>query len=223
MNKLFNNITIISTTNDHSNIENQLKQFENINYTIYDCFDNELNKNAFNLFNIANLLDDSIQTSFDLSLLFAYYNIINNALQNDLDHILIFEDNFKLLKKEYIDDFLDNIPYDFDIIQFSTIDIDNVLEKNNFFIDAVDDKKYFIETKYNFMSNNGLALSKNGMQFFVDTINHKIMHPYLPIYKSNKKILKHYISTVPIVYLENVDEISYNNIYSKLNKELYNL
>lgn len=215
------NINIISISNDIDNINKQLSEY-NVNYNIYNCFENELNFKTYNLLKISNMLDSSITCNFDLCLLFAYYNIIYNALNNELSHILIFEDNFKLMKNEYLMDFMNYLPYDFDIIQFSILDRNNILE-DNFFVDEINNGNYFITTKYNFLSNNGLFLSKEGMEFFINTINKKIVHPYLPIYNSNKKILRHYISTVPIVYLENTDEYSYNNIYSKLDKSLYNL
>ena len=215
------NINIISLSNNIDNIKKQLSEY-NVSYNIYNCFENELNLKTYNLFKISNMLDSSITCHFDLCLLFAYYNIIYNAFNNNLSHILIFEDNFKLLKKEYLTEFMDHLPFDFDIIQFSILDKENLLE-NNFLQKESENDNYFVTTKYNFVSNNGLFLSKDGMKYFIETINKKLVHPYLPIYNSNKKILRHYISTVPIVYLENTDEYSYNNIYSKLDKSLYNL
>ena len=219
---MFKNVTIISTSNNHDNIKKQLNEY-NIDYNIYDCYENQLITKNYNLLKISNMLDSSITSSKDLCLLYAYYNIINNAYNNNLSHILIFEDSFKLMKNEYLQDFINNLPYDFDIIQFSILDNDNQLLEENIFVNEIENNKYFITTSYKFMSNNGLYLSRNGMKFFIDEINKKITHPYIPIYNSNKKLLRHYISTVPLVYLEKTDKNSYRNIYSLLNKDLYNL
>ena len=219
---MFKNVTVIATSNNHDNIKKQLSEY-NIDYNIYDCYESALNTRMYNLLKISNTLDPSVKSPADLNLLYAYYNIINSAYNNNLEHILIFEDSFKLLKKEYMEDFIQNIPYDFDIIQFSILDVDNRLSEKNIFTSEIENEKYFVTTDYNFTSNNGLYLSREGMKFFIDEINKKLTHPYIPIYNSNKNLLRHYISTVPLVYLEKTDKNSYKNIYSLLNKDLYNL
>jgi hypothetical protein len=179
----------------------------------------------------------------ELNLMREFYTIIKTSYLKGYDHILIFEDDFQLMKKDYLSMFLDKMPEDFDIIQFSILFNPNFFNMNKIF-NAYQNGQYFIKAPTGFWSNCGLALSKNGMKYFIDTIDKEMQAADIPIFedsnmnKSFGKInlqndLNHYISTVPLVYLsknkstvqtkENKDEELLYKYYQTVEEKYYNI
>ena len=169
-----------------------------------------------------------------------FYNIIKTSYLRGFEHILIFEDDFSLMKNDILNDFIEHIPEDFDIIQFSLL-----FKKDMYNIDdyqkEYENGKYFFKAPFGAWSNNGLALSRKGMKYFIDKIDEEfVAADYVAFESSNnydfygKTInsnLNHYFSTVPLVYLDKrfdsqvqqEDKKDLYLLYDMLDKNFYNL
>ena len=186
----------------------------------------------------------SINYSSEFNLTRNFYSIIKTSYLRGFNRILIFEDDFSLMKTEILNDFIENIPNDFDIIQFSLLFKDDMYSSDDIIKEYEEHNKYFIKAPFGAWSNNGLALSRKGMKYFIDEIDKKFKAADYPIFEStnpydfygnknnNEKYqLNHYFSTVPIVYLdqrfssnvqfEKKDELY--KYYKNFNKSYYNL
>lgn len=176
----------------------------------------------------------------ELNLAREFYTIIKTSYLRGYNNVLIFEDDFHLMKTECIKPFCDNIPKDFDIIQLSILaetwmfSIDELRKEYN-------NGKYFIPMKFGAWSNCGLALSRNGMKYFIDYLDNVFTAADIPIFESTNIIpiygnkidnnLNHYIPTVPLVYLNNSfksqvqikykDDSFLYKLYEYINKENY--
>jgi len=151
----------------------------------------------------------------ELNLAREFYSIIKISYERGFNNILIFEDDFSLMKNEYINEFISNIPNDFDIIQFSTLANKKLFDYNKL-IKTYSEGKLFIECNSGFWSNNGLALSRKGMKYFLDYYNSEFVAADIPQFEFNNtdkffgktyikeknQDIKSYISTVPLVYLQ---------------------
>lgn len=176
----------------------------------------------------------------ELNLAREFYSIIKTSYLRGMSKILIFEDDFHLMKNEYIKEFTDDFPLDFDIIQFSIL-----AELNMFSADKlqnlVENGVHFIPMNFGAWSNCGLALSRNGMKYFIDYFANTFTAADIPIFESKNNIpiygnlntsaLKHYIPTVPLVYLSSEfesqvqtrkkDDTGLYLYYELLNKDIY--
>lgn len=176
----------------------------------------------------------------ELNLAREFYSIIKTSYLRGMNRILIFEDDFHLMKTENIKEFVDNIPQDFDIIQFSIL-----AELNMFSVDKLekelDNGNYFVPMDFGAWSNCGLALSRNAMKYFIDYIDKNFTAADIPIFESTNIIpiygnntnngLKHYIPTVPLVYLSaefesqvqtrKKDDTGLYTYYNQINKDYY--
>ena len=111
------------------------------------------------------------------------------------------------------EDYLENIPEDFDIIQLSYLfeycphQIEDILLNEN---------KFFIKLDFGCWSNCGLCLSKKGMKYFIDAIDKEFLAADIPIFESQNnnpyygktntgKGLNHYIPNIPLIYLDGKD------------------
>ena len=172
-----------------------------------------------------------------------FYSIIKRSYLKGYNHILIFEDDFNLMKNEYLNDFVDHIPEDFDIIQFSILANREILP--NYYVigkEYEENGKYFIEPPEGFWSNCGLALSRKGMKYFIDTIDEEFIAADIVAFENKNKIffygktnvksgLKHYIPTVPLVYLidngdSQIQKSSKHELYEyydNIDKDFYNI
>ena len=216
LNKVFDKIYVIHCAeNDErlKNINNQINQ-SGIDLDIWwTCYHphSDMMINGMILSNNAY----KIANGKELNLTREFYSIIKTSYLRGFDKILIFEDDFHLMKTEYIEEFVDNIPKDFDIIQFSIL-----AEPFLFSIDKLEHEyengNYFIPMEFGAWSNCGLALSRIGMKYFINFIDKKFAAADIPIYDNSNKLhiynklnndnqykLKHYIPTVPLVYLTN--------------------
>lgn len=170
----------------------------------------------------------------ELNLVREFYTIIKVSYDLGLNHILIFEDDFSLMRNENIEEFISNMPEDFDIIQFSTLSNKKLFDYNEL-IQKYTQGILFTEVNCGFWSNNGLALSRKGMEYFLNYYNNEFVAADIPQFERNNsdkffgntyikekyKNVKSYITTVPIVYLQY--ELN-SNVQSKTDntkKELY--
>ena len=143
------------------------------------------------------------------------------------------------MKNEYINEFISNIPNDFDIIQFSTLANKKLFDYNKL-IKTYSEGKLFTECNSGFWSNNGLALSRKGMKYFLDYYNSEFVAADIPQFEFNNtdkffgktyikeknQDIKSYISTVPLVYLQyslNSNVQDYDDPSKKELYEYYNL
>ena len=169
-----------------------------------------------------------------------FYTIIKTSYLRGFNNILIFEDDFSLMKTEILNDFISHMPEDFDIIQFSLLFNKDMYDFKNLTKEYKNDN-YFIKAPFGAWSNNGLALSRKGMKYFIDKIDKEfVAADYVPFESANKydfygktKIsnLNHYISTAPIVYLDKrfdsqvqqEDKKDLYEYYKYIDKSCYNL
>lgn len=183
----------------------------------------------------------------ELNLVREFYSIIKISYDRGFNNILIFEDDFSLMKNEYINEFISNMPEDFDIIQFSTLSNKKLFDYTEL-IDKYNNGILFTEVNAGFWSNNGLALSRNGMKYFLDYYNNEFVAADIPQFEFNNtnkffgntyikekhSNIKFYISTVPIVYLQykfnsnvqNSEDITKNELYQyyeSIDKKFYNI
>lgn len=176
----------------------------------------------------------------ELNLAREFYTIIKTSYLRGMNKILIFEDDFHLMKTEYIQNFCEHIPDDFDIIQFSILAELNMFEPDEL-SKLIEKEIYFTPMNFGAWSNCGLALSRNAMKYFIDYLDKVFTAADIPIFESSNIIpiygntvgsgLKHYIPTVPIVYLINnndsqvqtrsKDDSGLYKFYEQVNKDLY--
>lgn len=173
-----------------------------------------------------------------------FYTIIKTSYLRGFNRILIFEDDFSLMKKEVLDDFMEHIPNDFDIIQLSLLFKNEMYNYYNYMNEYENNDKYFIKAPFGAWSNNGLALSRKGMKYFIDEIDKEFMAADYPTFESSNQYdfygktnkmeeyqLNHYFPSVPIVYLDKrfnsqvqqEDKKDLYALYELLNKDYYNL
>lgn len=245
LNDMFDKIYVIHCVENNERLKNiEFQQKESglnldIWWTCYHPWSNQI-VNGFILTNRCRYLINGAE--FNLTR--EFYTIIKTSYLKGLNHILIFEDDFNLMKNEYLNDFLEHMPNDFDIIQFSILANTNMcdyeeLEK------LYEDDVYFIKPNFGAYSNCGLALSRKGMKYFIDTIDKEFLAADIPAFEDTNKIkwfgrtnvnsgLNHYITTVPLVYLNNDNKSQVQQLkgdtksdlyeyYKYINKDFYNI
>ena len=144
------------------------------------------------------------------------------------------------MKNEVLNEFCKYIPEDFDIIQFSLLFKKDMYNINDYQKEYENDK-YFIKAPFGAWSNNGLALSRNGMKYFIDKIDKEFMAADYVSFESTNNYdfygqtdssgLNHYFPTIPIVYLDKrfdsqvqqEDKKELYLMYDMLDKKYYNL
>ncbi len=138
-----------------------------------------------------------------------HYSIIKECYDRKFNKILIMEDDIKFYKNmKTFCEFLNNIPKDFDLLQFGGFTTD---PKAKNILNAKDKGKYWVTHKDVQMWNASMyALSRKGMEFYL-TFMDKILFWVAdgPLYKAplNDKLLKSYISTIPLVIQADKHEI----------------
>lgn len=176
----------------------------------------------------------------ELNLTREFYTIIKVSYLKGYDHILIFEDDFNLMKLDKLNEFCDNFPEDFDIIQFGILPNPDTYDYSKI-LKSYLCKKYFIKMDFGAYGNCGLALSRKGMKYFIDSIDKEFNAADIPIFEDTNKIsfygkvkntnLNHYIPTMPLVYLnidnesniQTGDKSDIYEYYKKINKKYYNI
>ena len=166
-----------------------------------------------------------------------HYAIVKECYDRGFNSVLIMEDDIKFIKdsKLFIK-FIDNIPDDYDVLQFGAFTVDpKVLDILNKFNKNI----YWTTHRYVHTWNCSMyALSRKGMQYYLAFMNKFFWVADGPLYKApvNHKLINSYLSTVPIVIqadkdlitsdirTKETDSIDYNtrNLYeSKIDKNDY--
>ena len=243
LNKIFDKIFVIHCIENElrmKNIEFQQKE-NNIKLEIHETCYFPWSQQAVNGLILSNR-GRYIVNGSEFNLTREFYSIIKRSYLKGLERILIFEDDFNLMKNKYLDEFIEHFPQDFDIIQFSILANKEILPDYREIESEYVKGNYFIECKKGFWSNCGLALSRKGMKYFIDYIDNEFVAADIPIFENKNKIqffgrtdvksgLKHYISTVPLVYLKNIsdsqiqntDKSELYNYYKNIDETYYNI
>lgn len=169
-----------------------------------------------------------ISNGSEFNLTREFYRIIKTSYLKGFKRILIFEDDFRLLKPNYMEPFLESFPKDFDIIQLSylfNIQMYDFSKLTDLYYEDV----HWVEKDFGAFSNNGLALSRKGMKYFIDFIDNEFVAADIPMHesKNNNKFwghinksdsdIKHYVPTIPLVYVDGVD----SRVQTDDKKDLY--
>lgn len=230
LNKIFDKIFVIHCIENEprmKNIEFQQKE-NNIKLEIHETCYFPWSQQAVNGLILSNR-GRYIVNGSEFNLTREFYSIIKRSYLKGLERILIFEDDFNLMKNEYLDEFVEHFPQDFDMIQFSILANKEILPDYREIESEYVKGNYFIECKKGFWSNCGLALSRKGMKYFLDTIDKEFLAADIVAFEDTNKIfffgknniksgLKHYIPTVPLVYLNDLGD---SKIQETNKKELY--
>lgn len=140
-----------------------------------------------------------------------HYSMVKQAYDQGYEYCLIMEDDIRFLNNKNLwENYLKNIPDNFDILQFGGFTVDPRI------------KTYMDETKYWIKHNNVpvwnasmYALSRKGMEYYINFINNFFWVADGPLYKApiDKPDLNTYISTIPLVIQEdkNVDHSDIRN------------
>jgi hypothetical protein len=109
------------------------------------------------------------------------YNTIKKSLDNNYEHILIFEDNVKIDIVNFIN-MINHIPNDYDILRIVYLDELNdkkIIDDEN--TQIIND--YFcINNKISFWGTQVFSLSRKGMEYFINYIDNKLCQADLPVY-----------------------------------------
>ena len=168
-----------------------------------------------------------------------HYSIIKQAYDLGYSHVLVMEDDICFLNNiNLFIKYIENIPNDYDIIQFGGFTANPAIEKylekdlNNI-------KTFWVKHKDVGIWNTSMyMLSRKGMEFYLTFMDKLFWVADGPLYKApiNDKIINTYLSTIPLVIQadknivasdirdEKVDTIDYNkqNLYEQyINKENY--
>lgn len=146
-----------------------------------------------------------------------HYTMINIAYQLGYDYIMIFEDDVKLINKEYWDLFMNNIPNNFDILRFGGAAKKPFINGPALFNNHI----YWSVMNFNLWCTTGYALSRKGMEYYLNYINNLYCVADMPLWDICKmRNIKCYISTLPICYYYKFDSsIQLKNDFDE--KDLY--
>lgn len=166
-----------------------------------------------------------------------HYGIVKECYDRGFKSVLILEDDICFYNKmEIFNEFINNIPADYDLIQFGGFTVD---PKAKNILDAYDKGQYWVKHKDCLIWNASMyALSRKGMEYYLAFMNKIFWVADGPLYKAplNDKLINTYISTIPLVIQEDKhklssdirndknDSIDYNNdnIYeSRINLDDY--
>lgn len=127
-----------------------------------------------------------------------HYAIVKECFDRGFNHILIMEDDIKFLKDvQTLYDFINNIPNDYDILQFGGFTTDkrclDILNKI--------DEFWVMHKGIQLWNASMYALSRKGMEFYIKFMNKFFWVADGPLYMApnNDKLVNTYISTKPLV------------------------
>ena len=127
-----------------------------------------------------------------------HYSMIRQAYDQGYEYCLIMEDDIRFLKNKKIwEKYLENIPEDFDILQFGGFTADPKIKE------YMDESKYWVKHLNVPVWNASMyALSRKGMEYYIEFIDKFFWVADGPLYMAVKDI-----STIPLVIQEdkNVD------------------
>lgn len=208
--KRFDKIFLLTLSHRHERTKAALKQLENIglyNTNILSVYYatsfpyNDIIAKAFNdchkgIFTKSNEYDCARN----------HYSIIKQSYDDpNCNHILIFEDDIQFYYNlSVINSYLENIPDDYDIIQFGGFtDNKNILKyliKEN----ELNDYKFVKHPDVGLWNASMYALSRKGMEYYLNFMNKLFWVADGPLYKSVKNNnINVYMTTIPIVIQAN--------------------
>lgn len=134
-----------------------------------------------------------------------HYSIIKEAYDLGYSNILIIEDDIKLISTDNIfEECIINIPTDYDILQFGGFTTDTLIEK---YLTNSNNIKWYEHNDIGIWNCTMYALSRKGMEYYLAFMNNFFWVADGPLYKAplNNKIVKSYITNIPIAIQENKD------------------
>lgn len=177
-----------------------------------------------------------ISTAAEFNLVREFYQIIKTSYLKGYDHILIFEDDFSLINYKLLEEYFQELPDDWDIIQLSYLFNKYQYDYNKLFTN----ENKWVKKDFGAWSNNGLGLSKKGMKYWIDYIDYEFVAADIPTHEStnnmtyygkvNQSHLNHYIPNIPLIYIDgqestvqDKDKSDIYELYQHINKKYYNI
>lgn len=147
-----------------------------------------------------------------------HYTIIKRAYINNLNSIMIIEDDCQFLNKiDILQNYFDNLPYDWDILRINCL-------RGSTEEDYFNNKSSLWEKQFIGIWGTGCyALSRKGMKYILDSLDNYYEPIDCPLFNYNKdKNINQYISKIPlgISKLDNNASISSEN-YTPYNPLYY--
>lgn len=212
INNLFDEIYVLHCVDVPERKEHVIKQLQKMdihNYKIWEtCVCKSINyilaKNFESLFTdyYKGFKNDIVFANvFDVA--YNFYKIIKVAYIKGYNHILLIEDDINFtIDKNTFDEYIRQIPNDYDILKFSWIasypldyvNIENYIKKNNNALYV----KY--KNEFNLHYNGMFALSRNGMKYFIDYMEAKFSPADIPFYTIGDEKLNYYMTNKSLVY-----------------------
>lgn len=209
----FDKIYCLHCVEDTKRYNNMINQFNHIglDVTIWETCRQPHMDIIFNGFLLSQNIE-SFNKPNEYNCTREHYTIIKTAYLNGYENILIFEDDIYLLNdKELFNKFIDNIPEDYDIIRlggscdYEHQELVNLYKNENI---------YWTKLEFGLWGTFGYGLSRKGMKYYIDYIDNIMCSADTPLfvntniypkygqckYKYNE--LNHYISTIPLCYVE---------------------
>ena len=163
------------------------------------------------------------------------YSIIKEAYELGYNNVLILEDDIQFIKDILlIKETLNNIPNDYDILQFGAFTMDPNI---NEILDKANNKIFWsLHPNVKVWNTSMYALSRIGMQYYLKFMDKWFTVADMPLYYAPINKVKAYLSTTPIVIQADknttpsdirtplTDAIDYNkeNLYeSRVDKKQY--
>lgn len=136
-----------------------------------------------------------------------HYNIVKSSLELGYEHVLILEDDILFMKdEEKIIKYLDEMPDDYDVIQFGGFTADSAWNHYK----SSSDELWLKHREVGIWNCSMYALSRRGMQFYIAFMDKIFCVADMPVYKAplNDKIIQTYISREPVVIQADKDEVA---------------
>lgn len=148
-----------------------------------------------------------------------HYSMIKQAYDQGYQYCLIMEDDILFIKDEKLwEKYLDNIPGDFDILQFGGFTTDKRVVK-----DVLNHKdEYWVKhPKVPIWNASMYALSRKGMEYYLKFIDKFLWVADGPLYRApiDNPELNTYICTIPLVIQEDKD-VNPSDIRDKQNDNI---
>lgn len=138
----------------------------------------------------------------------SHYSIVKTCYDLGYNHCLIMEDDIRFLKnQELFISFLEHIPNDYDILQFGAFTMD---KKAAGILDHYDNGEFWVMHDGIYLWNASMyALSRKGMQYYIGYMDKFFTVADMPLFKAplNNKLVKAYVSTIPLVIQADKDVI----------------
>lgn len=150
-----------------------------------------------------------------------HYNIVKTCYELGNEHCLVLEDDILFMKDENrILEYLENVPEDYDILQFGgfTVDPRWLTYKQ----EAEESGELWVKHKHTGIWNCSMyALSRRGMEFYIKFMDRIFCVADMPLYKApiNEQLVSTYISREPVVIQANKDIVE-SDIRDKTNDQI---